>query len=47
MKREQGVPVRGCCDRIEELAERAHENGEIFYLTPATGARWPPSCRSA
>lgn len=33
MRREQDVPVRGCCDRTEELAERAHENGEIFYLT--------------
>lgn len=33
MKHEQDVPVRGCCDRTEELAERAHENGEIFYLT--------------
>jgi hypothetical protein len=33
MKQEQDVPVRGCCDRTEELAERAHRNGEIFYLT--------------
>lgn len=33
MKKEQDVPVRGCCDRTEELATRAHENGEIFYLT--------------
>ncbi len=33
MKQEQDVPVRGCCDRTEELARRAHENGEIFYLT--------------
>jgi hypothetical protein len=33
MRQEQDVPVRGCCDRTEELAERAHRNGEIFYLT--------------
>lgn len=33
VKQEQDVPVRGCCDRTEELAERAHGNGEIFYLT--------------
>lgn len=33
MKQEQDVSVRGCCDRTEELAKRAHENGEIFYLT--------------
>lgn len=33
MRQEQEVSVRGCCDRTEELAERAHENGEIFYLT--------------
>jgi antitoxin (DNA-binding transcriptional repressor) of toxin-antitoxin stability system len=33
VKREQDIPVKGCCDRTEELAERAHENGEIFYLT--------------
>lgn len=33
MKQEQDVPVRGCCDRTKELAERAHESGEIFYLT--------------
>lgn len=33
MKQEQDVPVRGCCDRTEELARRAHEKGEIFYLT--------------
>lgn len=33
MKKSQDVPVRGCCDRTEELARRAHENGEVFYLT--------------
>lgn len=32
MKR-QDVPVQGCCDRTGELADRAHENGEVFYLT--------------
>lgn len=33
MRREQEVPVLGCCDRTGELAKRAHERGEIFYLT--------------
>lgn len=33
VKREQEVPIEGCCDRTGELAERAHQNGEIFYLT--------------
>jgi hypothetical protein len=33
MEKRQDVPVRGCCDRTEELARRAHENGEVFYLT--------------
>lgn len=33
MRQERKIPVAGCCDRTGELAERAHENGEIFYLT--------------
>jgi hypothetical protein len=31
--KDHDVPVLGCCDRTGELAERAHKNGEIFYLT--------------
>ncbi|QBZ71973.1 hypothetical protein SEA_KRADAL_75 [Streptomyces phage Kradal] len=33
MEKKQDVPVRGCCDRTEELARRSHETGEVFYLT--------------